>query len=100
MKCFHSQTPQSACNYTTFKNPEVDKLIDEAGATDDMAKRMDLLKKANAIVYDEAPVWFFNYNKAVMAYQPWLHGLQANATELALQYYEDLWVDASSPAAK
>ena len=26
--------------------------------------------------------------------------LQANATELALQRYEDLWVDATSPAAK
>jgi hypothetical protein len=33
-------------------------------------------------------VWFFNYNKAVMAYQPWLKGLQPNATELAFQYYE------------
>lgn len=100
MKCFYSQTPQSACNYTTYKNPAVDKLIEEAGATDDVAKRIDLLKKANGIVYEDAPVWFFNYNKAVMAYQPWLKGLQPNATELALQYYEDLWVDASSPAAK
>ncbi|WP_441504857.1 ABC transporter substrate-binding protein [Bosea sp. 2YAB26] len=100
MKCFYSATPQSACNYTTYKNPAVDKLIDEAAATDDAAKRIDLLKKANGIVYEDAPVWFFNYNKAVMAYQPWLKGLQPNATELALQYYEDLWVDASSPAAK
>ncbi|MGO4737374.1 ABC transporter substrate-binding protein [Bosea sp. 2KB_26] len=100
MKCFYSQTPQSACNYTTYKNPAVDKLIDEAAATDDAAKRIDLLKKANGIVYEDAPVWFFNYNKAVMAYQPWLKGLQPNATELALQYYEDLWVDPSSPAAK
>jgi peptide/nickel transport system substrate-binding protein len=100
MKCFHSATPQSACNYVTYKNPAVDKLIDDAGATDDPAKRLDLLKKANAAVFDDAPVWFFNYNKAVMAHQPWLHGLQPNATELALQYYEDLWVDASSPAAK
>lgn len=100
MKCFHSATPQTACNYTLYKNPEVDKLIDEAGATDDAAKRIDLLKKANAIVFDDAPLWFFNYNKAVMAYQPWLKGLQPNATELAIQYFEDLWVDESSPAAK
>ena len=45
-------------------------------------------------------MWFFNYNKAVMAYQPWLKGLQPNATELAFQDYESLWVDESSPAAK
>jgi len=100
LKCFHSATPQSACNYTTYKNPEVDKLIDEAANADDANKQIDLLKKANAIIYADAPVWFFNYNKAVMAYQPWLKGLQPNSTELALQSYEDLWVDASSPAAK
>ena len=63
-------------------------------------KRIDLLKKANAMVQDEAPVWFFNYNKAVMAYQPWIKGLQPNATELAIQYPEEIWVEASSPAAK
>ena len=34
-------------------------------------------------------MWFFNYNKAVLAYQPWLHGLQANPTEITHQYPED-----------
>ncbi|MBF9234594.1 ABC transporter substrate-binding protein [Microvirga alba] len=100
LKCFHSSTPVSACNYYGFKNAEVDKLLDEAGKADDPAKKIDSLKKVNAIVYDEAPMWFFNYNKAVMAYQPWIKGLQANATELAIQNYEDMWVEASSPAAK
>lgn len=100
LKCFHSSTPRSSCNYTTFKNAAYDKLIDDASAEADPAKQLELLKKANALLQEEAPVWFFNYNKAVMAYQPWLHGLQPNATELALQRYEDLWVDASSPAAK
>lgn len=100
LKCFHSSTPTSACNYYQFKNPAFDKLLDEAGATDDAETKLGLLRKANALIYDEAPVWFFNYNKAVMAYQPWLKGLQPNATELALQHYEELWVDASSPAAK
>jgi peptide/nickel transport system substrate-binding protein len=100
LKCFHSATPRSSCNYTGFKNPAYDKVLDDAAAEKDAAKKLELLKKANALLQDEAPVWFFNYNKAVLAYQPWLHGLQANATELALQRYEDLWVDATSPAAK
>ena len=73
-------------------------MIDEAGQTDDSAKRIQLLQKANALLYEEAPVWFFNYNKAVMAYQPWIHGLQANATELTHQYPEYIWVDERSPA--
>jgi len=99
LKCYHSKTPRTACNYVQFSNPAYDKLIDDAGQTDDMAKRNELLKQANAMLYEEAPVWFFNYNKAVMAYQPWVKGLQANATELAHQYGEDLWVDETSPAA-
>jgi peptide/nickel transport system substrate-binding protein len=98
LKCFHSATPQSACNYTTFKNADFDKMIDEAGQTDDSAKRVQLLQKANALLYEEAPVWFFNYNKAVMAVQPWLHGVQKNATELTHQNVEELWVDDTSPA--
>jgi len=100
LMCFHSKTPQSACNYTLFNNPEVDRLLDEANDTTDASVRLANLKKVNAIVFEEAPMWFFNYNKAAMAYQPWVHGLQANATELAVQNYEDIWIDDTSPAAK
>ena len=35
LKCFHSATPMTACNYFRFKNAEFDKLIDQAGQTDD-----------------------------------------------------------------
>lgn len=98
LKCYHSKTPRTACNYTSFNNPAYDKLIDDAGQTGDAAQRLALLRQANALLYDEAPIWFFNYNKAVLAYQPWLHGLQPNATELTHQYVEDLWVDERSPA--
>jgi len=98
LKCFHSATPMTACNYFRFKNPEFDKLLDQAAQTDDNEPRIALLQKADSILYDEAPIWFFNYNKAVMAYQPWIHGLQANATELTHQYPEYIWVDESSPA--
>ena len=98
LKCFHSATPQSACNYTLYKNPDVDKLLDEANATTDEAKKIAALKKANNIVQTDAAYWYFNYNKAVMAYQPWIHGLQPNANELAVQNFEEVWIDETSPA--
>jgi len=98
LRCYDSRTPRTACNYTGYKNPEFDKLLDEAAQAGDAAKRDEALKKANNLLYDEAPVWFFNYNKAVLAYQPWVHGLQANPTEITHQYPEDLWVDSRSPA--
>jgi peptide/nickel transport system substrate-binding protein len=99
LRCYHSATPRTACNYAGFKNPEYDRIIDAAGRAEDAGEAVALMKQANAMLYEEAPVWFFNYNKAVMAYQPWVHGLQANPTELTHQYPEDIWVEASSPVA-
>ena len=98
LKQYHSATPRTAGNYVAFKNADYDKLVDEAAATDDAAKRTAAMKQANAILYEEASHWFFNYNKAVMAYQPWVHGLQKNATELTHQFPEHLWVEATSTA--
>ncbi|RMC34731.1 ABC transporter substrate-binding protein [Paracoccus alkanivorans] len=100
MKCFYSKTPQTACNYVKFSNPEFDKLYEAAGQEADPNKRNELLKQANNLLLEEAPVWFFNYNKAVMAYQPWVHGLQPNAQELAIQDYADLWIDDSAPESR
>jgi peptide/nickel transport system substrate-binding protein len=98
LRCYYSKTPRTACNYTSFSSPEFDKLLDAAAQEGDMSKRNDLLRQANNLVYEEAPVWFFNYNKAVLAHQPWIHGLQANPTEITHQYPEDVWVDERSPA--
>jgi peptide/nickel transport system substrate-binding protein len=98
LRCFYSKTPRTACNYTSFNNPQYDKLLDDASQEGDAAKRDGLLRQANNLLQDEAPVWFFNYNKAVLAHQPWIHGLQANPTEITHQYPEDIWVDATAPA--
>ena len=51
------------------------------------------------VVFEDAPVWFFNYNKAVMAYHPWVHGLKPAAVDMVFQDYVILWVEESSPRA-
>lgn len=100
MKCFYSKTAQSSCNYVKFDSPEFDEVFEQATNETDPDKKLELLRQANNIVQDEAASWFFNYNKAVMAYQPWVHGLQANATELAIQNYEDIWIDDTAPESR
>ena len=100
LQCFHSKTAQSSCNYQKFANAEFDKLFDAATHAKTEEEKNDLLRQANNLLQEEAPVWFFNYNKAVMAYQPWLHGLQPNSAELAIQSYEKLWVDETVPAGR
>ncbi|HEV7322321.1 MAG TPA: ABC transporter substrate-binding protein [Ensifer sp.] len=100
LRCFLSTTPQSACNYSSYANPEFDTLFRAAEQERDPTRQSDLLRQANNIVQDDAPVWFFNYNKAVMAYQPWIHGLVPNATELAVQPYDEIWIDETAPDAR
>src|SRR6185312_9864464 len=51
LRCYYSKTPRTACNYTGFSSPDFDKLLDDAGQTTDAAKRNDLLKKANNLLY-------------------------------------------------
>ena len=98
LRCFYSKTTQTACNYTKFSNPEVDRLYEAAQQERDETKRNDLIRQADGIIRDEAPYWFFNYNKAVMAYQPWVHGLKGNPQELAIQDYDKIWIDDTAPA--
>lgn len=100
MQCFYSKTSQSACNYYKFNNKDFDKLYEAALSAPTEEQKNDLLRQANNLLQDEAPGWFFNYNKAVMAYQPWLHGLQPNSAELAIQSYEQLWVGDGAPSGR
>ncbi|MFW6374554.1 MAG: ABC transporter substrate-binding protein, partial [Thermodesulfobacteriota bacterium] len=100
LKRWHSDTPANAGNSVVYSNPEYDKLLDQAAQTRDEAEKMKLLKKADRIFQDDAPIWFFNYNKAIMAHQPWVHGLQPVAVEMMYQDMTNVWVDETSPRAK
>ena len=100
MKQWHSKTPPHAGNYISYNNPDYDAVVDAAEKETDPAKRNALLMKADAIFLEDAPIWFFNYNKAIIAYHPWVHGLQQNAVELMYQDMDQVWVDESSPRAK
>ena len=97
---WESKNPPTAGNFVTYNSPEFDKLLEAARKERDIAKRNDILRKADAIFKDDAPIWFFNYNKAVIAHQPWVKGIKPVAIELMYQDLVDLWIDESSPAGK
>lgn len=99
MKRFHSTTSRPAGNIFGYANKDMDALIDAASAAKDKTEQANILKKADALLVDDAAMWFFNYNKAVLVHQPWLKGIQKNAVELTNQYPEYLWIDETSPRA-
>lgn len=64
---FHSSMAGHG-NYTGYHNPQVDKILDEArAATKSNRERLKLLKKAEEIVIDDAPmVWLFQKKTAAI----------------------------------
>lgn len=59
---WHSDSAkESGSNYISYKNPEVDKLIDQAGAAFDKSKRIELRRKIYELIAADAPyVFLFN----------------------------------------
>lgn len=49
-------TANSAYNWTGWKNPAYEKLLDTAGATADAAQRLELMQQAEALLLQESPV--------------------------------------------
>jgi len=97
---WYSKNPPTAGNFVAYNNAEFDRLLDTASQERELAKRLDYLRKADAVFREDAPVWFFNYNKAVVAHQPWVHGIKPVAIEMMYQDMADIWIDDSSPRAK
>ncbi len=95
---FHSSNIGTG-NWSRYNNPAVDALLDLAGQTTDVETRIALLRGAEILIVEDAPIWFNNYNKAVMVFQPWVHGLQPSSVDMSYQDYEFVWVDETSPRA-
>lgn len=96
---WHSRNLRSSGNYANYSNPQYDELLDTAAQENDPTKKMDLLRQADALFCEDAPIWFFNYNKAIMAYQPWVHGVKPVAVEMMYQDPMEFWIDETSPRA-
>lgn len=78
---FHSSTAGS--NLTGYKNPQVDKLLDEARAEyRDEKARLDLMKRAEEIIVDDAPcLWLFQ-KKATALIGKDVRDLKLDSTEM------------------
>jgi len=94
-----STSARSEGNAIAYANPDYDAAIQAAGQATTEDERIAQLRRANRILFEDAPMWFFNYNLGVIAYKPWVHGLQANAVEITYQYPDLIWVDERSPRA-
>jgi peptide/nickel transport system substrate-binding protein/oligopeptide transport system substrate-binding protein len=74
-KLFHSKSPR---NYARYRNPVIDELLEAARATPDPHRRVDLFRRAEQAIVDDAvvlPVWHYSYERL---FQPWVRSVEVN----------------------
>ncbi|MBP9958123.1 MAG: ABC transporter substrate-binding protein [Synergistaceae bacterium] len=75
----HSSNFGAKGNYSFYKNPEADKLMEQGRIETNHAKRMAIYQKAEQLIVDDAPwVFLFHYYNNV-ATQKWINGAKLPA---------------------
>ncbi len=90
---FHSRmiTPENSNNDTNYANPEVDRLLDQARAEQNRAKRLALYHQVEEILYDDCP-WIWHYHAMVVeVVQPYVKGYKFHVVWQRM--YRDTWLD-------
>lgn len=89
---FHSRSihPQHSENRSFYRNPELDRLLDEGRAEVDPEKRAALYHEANAIVARDAPWAFLFYPVDFDAWQPYVKNFRPHAV---WSDYRSVWLD-------
>jgi len=73
---FHSK---SQYNYMAYHNLEVDRLLDKARTERDYLRRIEIYRKVEKMVLEDAPIVPMVNNLFQMAYQPYVKGIEVNA---------------------
>lgn len=81
MAMFYSKN-QAPPNYTRYKNPEFDKLYEQALLETNDSLRYTLYRKMDQMVINDAPVIPIWYDMAIHFVQPNISGFHANALNL------------------
>jgi oligopeptide transport system substrate-binding protein len=73
---FHSQSPT---NYFRYRNPTVDKLLDDARRETDDLRRVGLYRQAEQIILNDAPMVTLLHYMYEMVLQPYVEGMEVSA---------------------
>jgi len=77
LSCFYSKNPAPP-NYTRYKNPEFDKLFEQAVAEPNDSLRYILYRKADQVLIDDAPIIPLWYDRVIRLVQPNISGFEPN----------------------
>jgi len=77
LSCFYSRNPAPP-NYTRYKNPEFDKLFEQAVAEPNDSLRYILYREADQILINDAPIIPLWYDRVIRLVQPGISGFEPN----------------------
>src|SRR4030042_1872377 len=79
---FHSSvSPPKGLGAAHYSNPEYDKLMEASRLEQNTKKRLEILKKASEMVWDDAPWIWLHVEKFVIAYSKKIKGMVVTSTE-------------------
>jgi oligopeptide transport system substrate-binding protein len=82
-------------NYTFYRNPRVDQLLEQARKTLDEAQRIPLYHEVERIVMDNAPWITQHYYVPNYLYQPYVQGVEFNLLGQRLIPMKKIWFENS-----
>ncbi|HUG35590.1 MAG TPA: ABC transporter substrate-binding protein [Candidatus Limnocylindrales bacterium] len=89
-KLFHSRSPR---NLTGYANPLVDDLLLQARAERDLPRRIQIYRRVEQVVVDEAPVvpvWHYAYERL---FQSYVKNIEANGLGDAYLPLRKMWIE-------
>jgi peptide/nickel transport system substrate-binding protein/oligopeptide transport system substrate-binding protein len=96
---FHSRSIRQAgsTNDSFYNNPELDALLDAARAEGDRGQRDALYRRAERILYDDAP-WIWDYHRLnIEVIQPYVQGYEPHP--IWIRDYTSAWLDLGPDGA-
>jgi peptide/nickel transport system substrate-binding protein len=79
---FHSSVnPPKGLGSAFYDNPEYDKIMDASRLEQNPKKRLEILKKASEMVWDDCPWIWLHVEKFVIAYSKKIKGMVVTSTE-------------------
>lgn len=93
-----SKIGNGGLNFTSFSNPEVDSLLDEARSTMDQDRRKLLYDRFQEILHEEQPYCFLYVPQALPIVNKRIHGIEP--APAGITYNFDKWWDATATGEK
>ena len=89
-KLFHSASPW---NYMGYVNPAVDALLEKARAESDVARRVEVYRRAEEMILEDVPVIPFWHHTYERLFQPYVKGVEVSGLGDAYIPFRKVWLE-------